>query len=704
VSYALVRKGGVWTRPSYTPVDPGSGYTYVVNPGDNPQTVLNTAPAGASILFKPGTHRPDSLAPKTGQVLVGQTGTIWDGGTTLTSWTSDGSGHWYATATLPSYTESTSVQCELSDTNPCRKREQVWSDSVHLTRVMALTDLVDATGFYQDYAAGRVYLGFDPAGHTIVMASKTYAINSNAANIRITGIKVQHYAPPSQLGTISLQGSGVEVDHCEITDTHAIGIFLDGATNGYVHDNHVHHCGQLGIGVHASDGARVAVNHLHNNNTDGYRPDDWESGDIKFTNSSSVTVEDNYCHDSRGLGIWGDIENGATGKVYIRGNRVENCYADGIRYEISYDCEISGNTITGCGFQFAADHAPEGASFTGYSGFGTAGININTSRDVEVTGNTLGPNQNGIFAQFRPRADSTHPNRDLVNLYVHDNDVTMTPVTLTGKTGNLYTSGNQFGEGVSGLGTLMGSSGIDPTQYFDSRKNNRFDANTYRVAATTRAQYAWNSGYRTWDNWRSAGQEATGQQLVAPRPGWQVTAGSSDQNWHNTNAGFWSQTGTKIFLGDNAAVTDDADRGGVFLFAPSMPGGAVVAAGARLYLYATGLSGTVIPKLRISAEKTIAATVPTSKTNLVTSHLANLTTAKVDWQPTTWPNGTWQASPDISAILQELASLPGWTPSSPVLLFVETSPDQAGNTTGQISCNAYETDPALSANLQAAWS
>lgn len=703
MSYALVRKGGVWTRPSYTPVDPGSGYTYVVNPGDDPQAVLNTAPTGAAILFKPGIHAASSLAPKTGQQLVGQAGTIFDGGITLTSWTSDGAGHWYASTPLPDYTESTAVQCELSDTNPCRKREQVWSDDVHLTRVMDLTSLVDASSFYQDYAADRVYLAFDPTGHTVVMASNMYAVNSSAANIRITGIKVQHYAPPSQLGTITLQGAGVEVDHCEITDTHAIGLFLDGATNAYVHDNHVHHCGQLGIGVHASDGARVATNHLHNNNTDGYRPDDWESGDIKFTFSSSVVVEDNYCHDSRGLGIWGDIENGAAGKVYIRRNRVENCYADGIRYEISYDCEISGNSVTGCGFQFAADNATD-TTFTGYSGFGTAGINVNTSRDVEVFGNTLGPNQNGIFAQFRPRADATYPNRDLINLYVHGNDVTMTPVAVIGKTGNLYTSGNQYGEGVSGLGTLMGSSGIDPTQYYDGRKNNRFDANTYRVASTTRAQYSWNSGYRTWDNWRSAGQEATGQQLVAPRAGWQITAGSNDQNWHNTNAGYWSQTGTKIFLGDNSTSTDDADRGGVFLFTPGIPAGAVIAVGARLYLYATGLSGTVIPKLRISAEKTTAATAPTSKTNLLTSHLSNLTTAKVDWQPTSWPSGTWQASPDITAILQELASLPGWSTSSPVQLFVETSPDQVGNTTGQISCNAYETDPALSANLQATWS
>lgn len=702
MSTALVRKGGVWTRRNTAPVDPSPEYDYVVEPGENPQTRIDTAPVGASILFKPGVHAANALNPKAQQTLVGQTGTIFDGGTALTSFTSDGAGHWYATATLPTYTESTAVQCEITsgtNANPCRKREQVWVDDVHLTRVMALSELNSSSEFYQDYAADRVYFAFDPTGQDVVMASKAYAISTSSWQVRVTGIKVQHYAPPSQQGAVFIRGLASEIDHCEITDTHAIGIFLDGANTTRVHDNHIHHVGQLGIGCHASHGAVIASNYLHHNNTDGYRPDDWESGDIKFTWSDSVIVEDNVCEYSRGLAIWGDIENGKNGRCYVRRNRVLWSYADGIRYEIGYACDIYDNVVDYSGFQFAADHGLE-TSFTGYSGFGTAGINVNTSRDVNVYGNTLGPNQNGIFAQFRPRATSEFPNRDLINFYAHDNDVTMVPVTLTGRDGNTYTSGLKSGEGISGLNTLMGSSGIPTAQYYDGTKNNRFNSNTYRVSATGRLQYAWNQGYRSWETFRSAGQEALGVQVAATRPGWQITAAGDDGNWHTFDAtGYYSATGTKIYIGDNSTVPTDADRCAWLRFHPHIPPGATItAAQAFLFLYATGLSG-VAPNMLIDAELSTNAAQPTSKANVAGRAR---TTSQVAWPSPTWTANSWLQSPSIHTILQELVNQPGWTVDSPVLLFLRDN--QPGNVSGQVSFNAYETDPALTANLQAAWS
>lgn len=698
---ALIRKGGVWTKRNTAPVDPGDDYDYVVEPGDDPQAAVTAAPTGAAILFKPGVHRPNALNPKTGQQLVGQAGTIFDGSTALTSFTSDGAGHWYASVTLPDYTESTAVQCEITtgtNANPCRKREQVWANDVHLDRVMALTELTTASEFYQDYAADRVYFAYNPTGQTVLMASKAYAISTASTGVRVTGIKVQHYAPPSQLGALYIRGTNCEIDHCEVADTHAIGIFLDGANGTRVHDNHIHHVGQLGIGCHASHGAVIASNYLHHNNTDGYRPDDWESGDIKFTWSDSVVVEDNRCEYSRGLAIWGDIENGKGGKCIIRRNRVLWPYADGIRYEISYNAEIYDNVIDYSGFQYAADHGAD-AAFTGYSGFGTAGINVNTSRDVEVHGNVLGPNQNGIFAQFRPRATTEFPNRDLVNFNAHDNDITMVPVTLTGKDGNTYTSGLKSGEGVSGLNTLMGTSGIPTPQYYDATKNNRFNSNTYRVASTGRLQYAWNQGYRSWSTFQSSGQEALGQQLAAPRAGWQITAAGDDGNWHTFDAtGYYSATGTKIFIGDNTAAPTDADRCGWLRFFPHIPPGATITPGqAYLYLYATGLSGTA-PGMLIDAEKTVNAAQPTSKANVAGRAR---TTSQVTWAPASWTSNAWQQSPSLHTILQELVNQPGWTVDSPVLLFVRDN--QPGNVTGQLSFNAYETDPALSANLQANW-
>lgn len=714
----LIRKGGLWTRRGADPIDPGPDYDYLVDGGDIATTIA-AAPTNAVILVKPKAGSAPyritaALAPKAGQTILGQVlgngdRTVIKGSIVLTSPTSDGAGHWYFSTTLADYTESTSVQCEITtgpNANPCRKREQIFVDGVHLTRVMALSELNGTGEFYEDYAADRVYLGADPAGKTVEMSKTNYAVQTSAWNVKLYGLTIQHFASPSQQGAVFLQGLGSELAHCDVSWNHAIGSFTDGANGVRIYSNEIHHNGQLGVGSHACHGATIEQNWLHHNNTDGYRPDDWEGGDIKVTWSDSVTIQDNICEDSRGLGIWLDIENGLNGKCVIRRNKVRRCYADGIRHEIGYACDILDNEIEYTGFQYAADNG-ENTSFTGYSGFGTAAINVNTSRDVTIRGNVLGPNQNYIFAQFRPRADATFPNRDLINLLVEGNDSTMVPYTLTGKNGNSYTSGLKSGEGVSGLNTLMGTSGIPTAQYYDGTKNNRFRNNIYRVSSTGRLQYAWNQGYRSFATAQSSGFEAgvdspDSKQLAAPRPGFLVTAATRDGNWHNTGAGLFSATGTKIFLGDNNADVNDQARGGWAIFAPAIPAGATIADGAAIYFYATGQSG-VIPRLRIRAEKTIAATVPTSKANLLTK-LTNLTTAVAEYVPPLWTASSWQQSGDLSPMLRELVALPGWTVSSLVACYIERHPDQLGATPGQISYNAYETDPALTANLQATWS
>ena len=144
-----------------------------------------------------------------------------------------------------------------------------------------------------------------------------------------------------------------------------------------------------------------------------------------------MTVRTNNVHDNRGTGIWFDINNINSN---ILGNTINNNYADGIRYEISYKALISDNKLTGNGYGLATG----GGRGMDYSLYAVAAINVNSSPDVEIRQNVVGRNQNGITAQMRSRGSGTYGAWDLHNLYVHNNDVTLA-------------TGARSGEGVQGL-------------------------------------------------------------------------------------------------------------------------------------------------------------------------------------------------------------------------------------------------------------
>jgi parallel beta-helix repeat protein len=525
------------------------------------------------------------------------------------------------------------------------------------------------------------------------MSKTQFAIRSGNDNIRITGLTFQYFASPSQQGAIFAEnGQNWEVDHNTVRWNHAIGIFCSYAHGIRIHDNYVHHNGQLGVGHSRTNNSFIENNEVSFNNTDGYWGGDWESGGIKVTNSHYATTRNNNVHDNTGLGIWYDINNWMS---VIYNNDINDNYADGIRYEISYQAEISYNRVRGNGYGFAANGRngvnPDGSLFA------TSGINVNGSPDVEIHHNVLGPNQNGITAQERTRTNSDTDMSigpwDTHNLWVHHNDITQT-------------TGSTFGIGIAaGLNTL---SPTDVNAYYLPAKNNRFDFNTYKLDTTAGVRFSWNHGYRNFTTWKASttdpgsgpvftGQEANGTCIVAPLPGWQVTAGPDDGVWsNNSSPTLFSSTGTTVRLGDFSAT--DLDRSGWVRFTGiGIPKNATITS-ATLLLYATGISGS-IPSLLINGEAADNATAPTTRADV---NARIRTTAQVPWVPASWTINSWRSSPDLTAIIQEIVNRTNWNAGNALQLFINDG--QAGQVAGQISFQAYEGNPALSANLQVTWS
>jgi parallel beta-helix repeat protein len=153
---------------------------------------------------------------------------------------------------------------------------------------------------------------------------------------------------------------------------------------GHYNDND-----QLGIGSNAATGT-IVLDGLDNDPTtlDGpemarnhtlHAPCDFESGGFKL-GLGQVTVRNAYAHDNDCRGIWADVN---VHDALIEDNLVVNNRAEGILYEISQNAIIRDNKVYGNGF---------GAS--GWYWYG--GITVASSFNVEVYGNRLSGNYNGI--------------------------------------------------------------------------------------------------------------------------------------------------------------------------------------------------------------------------------------------------------------------------------------------------------------------
>ena len=292
-------------------------------------------------------------------------------------------------------------------------------------------------------------------------------------NVRIQGLVIQHYVPPVQYGVVRAGGLvaskgsvGWVVDNCEIRYNSAAGIRLGHRMQilrSYIHDN-----GQIGIkGLGDNivvDGNTIA----YNNSQDLYDPG-WEAGGAKFTYAHGLTVRNNYVHHNHGNGIWTDIN---TIYAVIENNRVEDNTYQGIFHEISYDAVIRYNTVR-----------RNGAAKVG-QGLRGAGILVANSPNVEVYGNTVQGNVNGITGIQQNRGSGDYGPHDLTNLYVHNNTVTM----LSGRTGVSQSIGNNA---------------------VYTSWNNRFATNTYHLGSNT-TPFFWMNAARTEAQWRAYGEDVDG--------------------------------------------------------------------------------------------------------------------------------------------------------------------------------------------------
>ncbi|HWD83658.1 MAG TPA: right-handed parallel beta-helix repeat-containing protein [Kribbella sp.] len=402
----------------------------VIKPGQDAASVVSSKPAGTTFCFAAGVHRISStIRPKAGQVLASAQHAVLTGSVPLSGWVRSGSA-WVARGALPA-AYGKSGECEDNKANICYLREQLFLDGTHLTRVASVS-AVRAGAFYADYEANAIYLGSNPAGHDVEMSKTATAIESNARGVVVRGLTIEHVASAPQAGAL-VSGPGWKVTANDVSWNHAVGVMLVDADKALVDKNLIHHNGQLGLGQYSSAAAAVTRNVISSNNTDGFWIADWESGGIKSTRSSG-TVSGNLIRSNKGIGMWADVAD--DGRV-IADNQIVDNAADGIRYEISRNGTIEGNTVTGNGFGTGRG--------SGTSLWDGGGINVNTSTGVTIKGNRVSGNVNGVTIQSRTRGSGPWGTYLLRDIQVSANVIEMTGGTQA--TGMVQNSGAEVPAG-----------------------------------------------------------------------------------------------------------------------------------------------------------------------------------------------------------------------------------------------------------------
>jgi hypothetical protein len=251
------------------------------------------------------------------------------------------------------------------------------------------------------------------------------AFSGGATNVTLDSLTVQQYATGRQGGAIhpDKSASGWVVRNVSALRNYWAGLMA--ADNMKILGGHYNDNDQLGIGNNAAssivldgldgdpatfDGPEMARNHTLHESCD------WEAGGIKWA-IGRITIRNAHVHDNDCRGLWGDIN---AHDALIEHNLIEDNRDEGIFYEISQDAVIRYNRIYGNGFGYRVGW------------YWSGGITVASSFNVEVYGNRLSGNYNGITGTQQTRTDSTPPTHLLDGFHIHDNLICGTDSHSTG--------------------------------------------------------------------------------------------------------------------------------------------------------------------------------------------------------------------------------------------------------------------------------
>jgi hypothetical protein len=304
--------------------------------------VVNANPAGTTYILKTGTHRQQTVMPKSGDKFYGETETVLEGSSVIAGWTASG-GRWFhdqAHSSPTSYGEGDAA-CWLTIHPRCGEDRELFRNHVR-QKHEASVGAVGAGEWYFDRGAGRMWVGSEPKGQTITYSDTPQSFTGTNDDVLLQGFTIREYSSPSQAGCFNVEGAlRWTIKRLTVTNCHGMGVRV--GTFMLIEDSYITYNGQLGIG---GGGSNITVQYVEvaYNNAAGYNPG-WEAGGSKFAYCNTCKVAYSYFHDNLGPGIWYDIDNTNFTVEYNTSDDnytiydldpSKDAHAPGIMIEISY--------------------------------------------------------------------------------------------------------------------------------------------------------------------------------------------------------------------------------------------------------------------------------------------------------------------------------------------------------------------------------
>lgn len=364
--------------------------------GSSIQDAVDAAEEGSVFLLESGLHRLQQVEPKNGDTFLGEEGTVLSGAQVLDEFRQEDD-LWVHDGVMVAGEERGECRTEFP---ACRLPEDLFIDDELIMRVLSVED-VDESSWFLDPASGELWLGRDPADHTIEISVLPFAFAGEANGVTLEGLVVEKYASPAQRGAL-VTGTGWTIANTEVRFNHGQGVRLGPALT--LRDSYLHHNGQFGV-AGAGPGAQIIGNEISHNGTAGFSAF-WAAGGTKFLHVTDLVLEGNFVHSNWGPGLWTD--GGGDGTVYMN-NRVVNNEHAGIKHEISGGAEITGNHVEGNGFGNSVD-------------FRGAGILVRESGPATISDNRVLGNLDAIVLLHQDDRTNDTGNR-LTGVVVTDNDI-----------------------------------------------------------------------------------------------------------------------------------------------------------------------------------------------------------------------------------------------------------------------------------------
>jgi hypothetical protein len=226
------------------------------------------------------------------------------------------------------------------------------------------------------------------------------AFAGTASNVTVEYLTVQHFAAPTDQIVVNHDGGANWLVEYDLLQDNQGGAVTTGS-GGTITNNCLAHNNQYGF---QGWGSNIAVTHndIAFNNPNGYYdlPGNTVScgcaGGGKFWDVTNATVTGNYVHDNNGVGLWADTDNAG---FLISGNYISNNWSEGIMYEVSYNAQITNNTLVhntvGMGSAQVTPGFPDGAIYVSESG-GDSRVASNYAGQFLISGNVLTDNWGGV--------------------------------------------------------------------------------------------------------------------------------------------------------------------------------------------------------------------------------------------------------------------------------------------------------------------